>query len=119
MSEMMVAQCGLDCSVCPARIAFVKDDPELRRRTAAEWSAKYNVSVKADDVFCSGCRVEGGPKIGHCGQCEVRRCGREKGVANCGECAEYSTCATIAWFLQFVPDINTTLDAIHARAVRQ
>jgi hypothetical protein len=116
MSETMVAQCGLDCSKCPARIAFVKDDPELRRRTAEEWSARYNAKVKAEDVFCSGCRVEGPPKISHCGECEIRRCGRARSVANCGECADYATCTTIAGFLQYVPDAKATLDAIRARA---
>jgi predicted DNA-binding transcriptional regulator YafY len=116
MTEMMTAQCGLDCSKCPARIAFLEDDPELRRRTAKEWSEKYNVSVKPEDVFCSGCRVEGEPKICHCNVCEVRRCGRERGVANCGECSDYSTCPTIAGFIQYIPDARATLDAIHARA---
>lgn len=116
MTEMMMAQCGLDCSKCPARIAFVKDDPELRRRTAQEWSERYHASIKPEDVFCSGCRVEGLPKIGHCGVCEVRLCGRERGVANCGECADYPSCATIAGFIQYIADAKATLDAIHARA---
>jgi hypothetical protein len=117
MTETMTAQCGIDCSGCPARIAFVKDDPELRRRTAQEWSEKYNASIKPEDVFCSGCRVEGLPKIGHCGVCEVRTCGRERGVANCGECADYPSCATIAGYMQYIPDAKAKLDAIHARAV--
>jgi hypothetical protein len=113
MSERLVATCGLDCGVCPARIAFLKDDPELRRRTAAEWSSRYNVTITAEEIFCSGCRVEGGPKIGHCGECEIRACGIAKGVANCGECAEYGACATIAGFLGYVPDAKATLDTIH------
>jgi predicted DNA-binding transcriptional regulator YafY len=119
MSETMVAQCGIDCSKCPARIAFVKDDPELRRRTAEEWSKAYNAEVKPEDVFCSGCRVEGLPKIGHCGVCEVRRCGRARGVANCGECADYAGCETIAGFLKFIPDAKATLDAIRAHSSGQ
>lgn len=118
MSDSLVAHCGLDCNVCPARIAFLKDDPELRRRTAEEWSSKYNVKVKAEDVFCSGCRVEGPPKICHCGTCEVRLCGIAKGMANCGECPDYPTCATITSFLQYIPDAKKTLDAIHGRTVR-
>lgn len=116
MTETMTAQCGIDCSGCPARIAFVKDDPELRRRTAQEWSERYNASIKPEDVFCSGCRVEGLPKIGHCGVCEVRICGRERGVANCGECADYPSCATIAGYMQVIPDAKARLDAIHARS---
>ncbi len=115
MNQPLIAQCGLDCSTCPARIAFLKDDPELRRRTAAEWSARYNATVRPEDVFCSGCRTEGGPKISHCGECEVRRCGIAKGVASCGACSEYRTCATIAAHLTYIPDVKATLDAIHAR----
>ena len=115
MSETMTAQCGLDCSHCPARIAFLEDDPELRKRTAKEWSERYNASIRPEDVFCSGCRVEGPPKIGHCGVCEVRLCGRARGVANCGACADYPSCGTIAGFFQYIPDAKATLDAIHAR----
>jgi hypothetical protein len=115
MSDTMMAQCGLDCSACPARICFVKDDPELRRRTAAEWSKAYNADVKPEDVFCSGCRVDGPPKISHCGVCEVRRCGRSRSVANCGECADYGTCDTIAGFLKFIPAAKANLDAVRAR----
>jgi hypothetical protein len=118
MSEMMVAQCGLDCSKCPARIVFLKDDPELRRRTAAEWSKAYNAQVKPEDVLCSGCCVEGPPKISHCAVCEVRKCGRARGVANCGECVEYPECKTIAGMLQYIPDAKATLDAIRAHAPR-
>lgn len=116
MAETMIAQCGLDCSRCPARVAFLEDDPELRERTAKEWSERYNISVRAEDVFCSGCRVEGPPKIGHCGVCEVRLCGRGRGVASCGECADYPACGTIAGFIQYIPDAKATLDAIRARA---
>ncbi len=114
MSETMMAQCGLDCSKCPARIVYLKDDPELRARTAAEWSKAFNAKVKPEDVFCSGCRVDGPPKIAHCATCEVRKCGRERGVANCGECADYASCKTIAGFLQFIPDMKAVLDGIHA-----
>ena len=116
MSDELLAACGLDCTVCPAHQAYVHDDPELRRRTAEEWSRAFNAAIRPEDIFCSGCRAEEGPKIGHCNECPVRRCAIDRDLPNCGECGDYPICETIAGYLKMMPpDSRARLDAVHAR----
>lgn len=40
--KQLIACCGLDCESCDARIATVKNDDELREKTAQKWSAMNN-----------------------------------------------------------------------------
>ena len=40
--KQLIACCGLDCESCDARIATVKNDNELREKTAQKWSAMNN-----------------------------------------------------------------------------
>ena len=42
--KQLIACCGLDCESCDARIATVKNDDELREKTAQKWSAMNNYS---------------------------------------------------------------------------
>ena len=39
----MIAVCGIDCAGCPAYLATINDDKELRTRTAAEWKDRKSV----------------------------------------------------------------------------
>jgi hypothetical protein len=115
MAETILAQCGLDCGGCPARTAYLTDDDALRARTAAEWSKAFSADIKAEQVNCSGCRVEGEPKFAHCHECEVRLCGVARSLPSCGACPDYASCSKIAALHTMMPDAKRTLDAIHAR----
>lgn len=42
--KQLIACCGLDCESCDARIATVKNDDELREKTAQKWSAMNNAA---------------------------------------------------------------------------
>ena len=44
MMKQLIACCGLDCESCDARIATVRDDNELREKTAQLWS-ELNLSL--------------------------------------------------------------------------
>jgi hypothetical protein len=109
----MISVCGLDCSACPAHIAFLTNDRALREKTAAEWSKAYQSELTADMINCAGCTSVEGRHIGHCYECAMRKCGLDRGVRNCGECADYG-CATIAGFLEKVPPAKATLEEIRA-----
>ena len=105
----MIACCGLDCAACPARTAYIEDDQELRRKTAAEWSAMYGADIPAESINCTGCTVAG-VKFHHCEHgCEIRKCALPRGIANCGACSEYP-CATISGFLEMVPEARVNLE---------
>lgn len=112
----MLAMCGLDCAACPAFIAHKTDDQALRTKTAAEWSKQFNVTIKPEDVNCVGCLKTEGPHIGHCAECEIRKCGLAKGVKNCALCADYP-CEKIAGFLANVPPAKANLEEL--RRARQ
>jgi len=104
----LIAYCGLDCGVCPARRAYLTDDDELRRKTAEEWSGMYDSEISPESVNCTGCREEG-VKFSHCEQgCEIRKCALPRGIANCGECPEFS-CTKTEEFFKFVPEAKNNL----------
>ena len=56
-----------------------------------------------------GCAHEG-RHAPYCGQCDIRKCGDEKAVATCAECADYG-CEKLAAFLVNVPDAKANLEA--------
>lgn len=107
----MISVCGLDCSVCPAHVAFLTNDQVLREKTAAEWSKAYQAELTAEMINCVGCTGVTGVHIGHCYECVMRKCGQNHRVRNCGECEDYG-CATIAGFLEKVPPAKANLEEI-------
>lgn len=106
----MIAYCGLVCSECPAYLATKQNNVDMAKETAEQWRAAYNVQVKVEDVWCDGCIVEG-KKCAHCGECEIRACGIERKVENCGHCTEYP-CERINAFFKLVPNARSVLDSV-------
>ena len=107
----ILSMCGLDCAACPALIARKTDDDALRARTAAEWSKQFSVEFKPEDINCVGCLKVKGVHIGHCGECEIRKCGLARKVKNCALCRDYP-CETIGKFLANVPPAKANLDEV-------
>lgn len=110
MSDM-TACCGLVCSGCDAFIATSSDDDAKRAEVAELWSKQYGQEVKAEDVNCDGCTSDSERLFSHCSVCEIRKCAREKAVANCAYCDEY-VCEKLEGFFKMVPDAKKNLDAI-------
>jgi len=106
--DKMIAYCGIACAECGAYLAYKNNDQALREKTAAEWTTMHHFNFTPDMINCNSCRG-GGVKIGHCSQCEIRKCGMEKGVVNCGACGEFATCKTINGFLTQVPGLRENL----------
>jgi hypothetical protein len=113
MSEI-ISFCGLDCAECPAYKAMKKDDPEARKKAAAEWSKLYNADIKSGDIFCVGCTIGDGKHFGHCAKCEYRACGQRKKKKNCANCEEYP-CASLKKFHEWVPEAKGRLDRERAK----
>lgn len=109
--ENLVAYCGLDCSKCPAYIATQKDDQEGLAKTAADWSARFNVDVKPADVVCDGCATPSPKKASYCNICEIRNCAIEKVVQTCASCKEY-ICEKLANFFKQAPEAKKGLEEI-------
>ena len=60
-----MAYCGLDCETCDARLATIRDDDELRKKTADLWTELNGVEITPAMINCLGCRVDG-PKTPFC-----------------------------------------------------
>jgi hypothetical protein len=107
----IISICGLNCADCPAYLAYKNDDDELRAETARKWSKEYDHPFKPEDVNCANCLEVKGPHIGHCGECEIRKCGMERGLQNCAHCREYP-CEKLTKFLDMVPAAKANLEEI-------
>jgi hypothetical protein len=112
MSEI-IAYCGLDCLQCGALIATKTNDDSKRAEVAALWSEEFGTDLQAGDIYCDGCTSERGLLFQHCSVCEIRKCGLEKSLPNCGHCDEYP-CTKLTEFFAVVPDAKITLDGIQA-----
>ena len=109
--SQMTAFCGLVCSDCGAYIATQNNDDEKREEMAKLWSKLYNVDLKPSDINCDGCISDSDRLIGHCKVCEIRKCGKQKNIANCAYCDSYA-CEKLEGFFKMVPDAKKQLDSI-------
>ena len=107
----MIAYCGLNCSKCPTFLATRNDDDVAREKTAAMYAEKFGFDLKPEDINCDGCLSEGGTLIGYCQVCEIRTCGRGKGLNNCALC-EDQPCEKLTKFHEFSPDAKAGFDAL-------
>jgi hypothetical protein len=117
MAKLKLAFCGLDCEGCPAFIATVNDDNDLRAKTAQEWGSLYSEYIgkkelSLADMNCLGCQSEGGVKFIGCGNCPIRKCCVEKNLGTCAECDEYETCGMINGFFTTAPQAKESLDKV-------
>lgn len=116
MEEKNISICGLDCAKCDAFVAFKTGDNALRERVAGEWNEKYRrpgtPPIKPEDINCAGC-LSSGPLYRYCATCNIRKCAKEKNVANCTECESY-TCEELIKFHEHAPDAKKNLEEIKA-----
>ena len=106
----LIACCGLNCEMCEARIATIKDDNTLREETARKWSEMNNsAEITADTINCMGCRT-GGIKFAYCSDlCKIRKCVNRKGFSTCIDCKDIDKCAIIAPIFRNAPDAKKNL----------
>lgn len=112
--EEMMAFCGLVCSDCGAFLATKNNDDEKRAEVAKLWSKEYRTELKPEDINCDGCLSDSGNLFNYCKICEIRKCGKEKGVVNCAYCDEYS-CEKLEKFFEMVPTAKELLDEIKSK----
>ena len=108
----LMAYCGLNCAKCPAFKATQADDQMMRAKVAEEWSKLFNKTIDASDINCDGC-LTAGRLFSHCAVCEVRKCGTERELENCGHCNEYP-CSRLNFIFKAVPEVKAVLDHINS-----
>jgi len=106
--EKLIAYCGLDCALCGAYLALKNDDQALREKTAVEWTKAHNFNFTPEMINCTGCKGTG-VQVGHCSECEMRKCAMTKGHVNCGACEDFETCKNINEMMEMVPGVRENL----------
>ncbi|MDY7041501.1 MAG: DUF3795 domain-containing protein [Chloroflexota bacterium] len=110
--DKIIAYCGLVCTDCPAYIATQANDRAALEQVAAQWREQWNApEITTESAICDGCLGTGGRHCSHCAECDIRACGVERGVANCGHCADYA-CEKLEGFFGFAPGARAVLDGI-------
>jgi hypothetical protein len=114
MMNQLIAACGLDCSQCEAYKVTLANDTEAMEKLVAQWRVEYNApDMTIASVICDGCMV-GERHGGYCGECPVRKCAVEHGVANCAYCSDYA-CEKLQGFWQMAPQAKANLEAVYAQ----
>ena len=102
MSEMLSGYCGLDCSQCQVYIAAKNNDPELKRRTAEEWSILYREylfnELTEEDIQCRGCKSRNSVCFVGSRTCPIRSCSYKKHYETCAECDTFEACDMLQGF---------------------
>ncbi len=107
----IIAFCGLVCSDCATYLATQKDDKDAREKTARLYSEKFGFDLKPEDINCDGCHTKGGMMIPFCRNCDIRKCGQEKGLENCAQCGQ-APCDELAEFHTFSPDAKKSFETL-------
>ena len=112
--QVVISRCGFRCDLCPA-YRENNHTPQDRQKVAEGWWKYYRVEMDPADIFCDGCLAEDAarPKL-ITPDCAIRPCAIGKGLPNCAHCAEYDSCAKLAGFIEWVPQVKATLDEIRA-----
>ena len=108
--KSLLGFCGLDCGECEVFIATLNGSTEMKKSVADKWSKLSGRQLKAEDITCVGCVIDG-RHYPSCAICEVRECGLQKNVQNCGYCNEVN-CQKLERFHAYSPKAKVRLEQI-------
>ena len=116
--DELLTYCGLTCGTCTIYLATrEKEDGKkhkMRIEISQEIKKHYGWDCKPEDVNdCNGCTTGDGRLFSTCKNCEVRKCGRRKGVENCAHCGEYP-CEKLKRLYAIEPHGKERLDRIRS-----
>ena len=97
--KQMIGYCGLNCERCDAYLATVRDDRQLREKTAKLWAELNHAPILPEHINCLGCRMDGVKTVFCESMCGIRQCACKKGVATCGDCPELEACSIVGTIL--------------------
>jgi len=83
---LKLALCGDDCNACPRYIATRSGSLERLEEVATVWKRVgwRDAILPPEEMICHGCAP-----AKWCRYDDIRKCGQEKGVGNCGMCRNY------------------------------
>jgi hypothetical protein len=112
--DEMIAFCGLNCKKCGAFLATRDNDDQKRAKVAQLWSKEFKTDINPEDINCVGCLSEGENLFNYAKVCEIRKCGKEKGVVNCAYCHDF-VCEKLEKFFKMAPSAKKRLKQIRAK----
>jgi hypothetical protein len=83
----LIAYCGINCLKCHAYKATRNENNEELEKIAKRWGQNDQTIYTVQDIECKGCNSKLLNK--HCYVCEIRACGKEKQLSNCGKCDQF------------------------------
>jgi|YNPMSStandDraft_1061717.scaffolds.fasta_scaffold20934_3 hypothetical protein len=108
-----ISYCGIDCSNCPAYIAYKTNNSDIQKEAAIKFSKIYKKEISPSQILCSGCLNNDEPKFFYCHNCKIRECAYEKDLINCGYCPQYP-CNKLDDIFSFSQEAKYRLDNISA-----
>lgn len=106
---MDLAYCGLDCSTCEAFVATQENSDVKRKQVAEKWSKMFGANIEAEEINCNGCHSD--LLFSHCKVCDIRKCGQERKLNNCGECSDFG-CDKLKEMHEYDPMAKKRLERI-------
>ena len=94
-TNQLIGCCGLDCEKCNARIATLTNDNALREKTAVLWTKLNGVTITADMINCTGCRMEGAKMLFCEKLCSIHNCVGKNRMDTCADCEQMDGCQTL------------------------
>lgn len=85
--KALIKACGGHCGGCLDYLAYIKNDEELKKQLAEEFSKELGMDIKPKDVGCLGCH--GTIHKPWCASCSIQRCTEEKGILTCAFCDQF------------------------------
>jgi hypothetical protein len=109
----MIAYCGINCNECPAFLATMNDDDDMRKMVAEAWSKDFNTVIKPEDINCDGCLAKDGRIVSFFRNCKIRKCAPERGLISCAFCDDYP-CEKLKYIIDRVPEAKARLEKIRS-----
>jgi len=115
--------CGIDCGTCDVFKATVHGDADALKRAHQRWTktAQQHWGMSTLDpaiLKCTGCRTEGENIFKGCRHCPIRRCAKDRRLASCGLCPEWTECKRLSGLLADEPQARRHLEQVAASATQ-
>ncbi|MFX0170944.1 MAG: DUF3795 domain-containing protein [Candidatus Hodarchaeota archaeon] len=110
--DQTIGFCGVYCIECPAFIAKLENDHELREQVSRSWF-RNGFRFKPDEINYDGYHSDG-ELLAFCASCKVRNCALEKEFDTCADCDMYPCVDKLEYQWKQINDPQTkkTLDQL-------
>lgn len=80
--------CGYRCDLCKAYAPNIEKNDD-RAMLSEIWKKYYDLDIKAEQIYCEGCRCSKEDAVRIDNNCPVRKCVIQRNIDNCGDCTRF------------------------------